>query len=373
MTTRMRACATIIVTALILASSGVSSAQLLGNLLGGTVGGSVGGTVDGSVGGSINGPVGGSVSGSVSGSVEGSVRGSVGDLFGDLFGPLAPPVTGSGPFVLSFETTSNLYGTPNGTQPAANPDYASATMTISVRQGKTDLQFITQGVRPNTIYTVWTVFYPLAWPIYFPPGSIRPALDPNFPQGPPGYYVEGGVVAPTASLSAQFTNGMKMDPGVTFVTDGYGNGYIHLTLDYNILGNTYDDAPPVGNKVIVTQCVVDTPGPQSGPCPSPSNVQRVTTTWLRMYIAQVPPSARAAYCANYDGSDSTSTYWQCIDPSTVDQRTGNGLPRVWRFPFDHFRLAAHPDGLTHGFIGGNEDEHVIDMVGRRCHLTNNCP
>jgi len=57
----------------------------------------------------------------------------------------------------------------------------------------------------------------------------------------------------------------------------------------------------------------------------------------------------------------------------VDPQTGNGLPRVWRFPFDHFRLAAHPDGLTHGFIGGNEAEHVIDMVGRRCHLTNTCP
>src|SRR5437016_1697988 len=145
MTTRMRACATIIVTALILASSGVSSAQLLGNLLGGTVGG----------------------------------------LFGDLFGPLAPPVPGSGPFILSFEATANLSGTPNGTQPATRPDYATATMTISVRRGKTDLQFVTQGVRPNTIYTIWTVFYPLAWPMYFPPGSIKPALDPNFPQGPP--------------------------------------------------------------------------------------------------------------------------------------------------------------------------------------------
>src|SRR5437764_990840 len=185
--------------------------------------------------------------------------------------------------------------------------------------------------------------------------------------------VVGGVVAPTASLSAQFTNGMGLDPGVTFVTDDWGNGQVRVTLDYNILGNTHDDGSPVGNKSIVTQCVVDSPGPQSGPCPSTSAIQRVTTTWLRKYIAQVPAADRASLCANYNSSDPSSIYWQCIDPATVDPQTGNGLPRVWRFPFDHFRLAAHPDGLTHGFIGGNEAEHVIDMVGRRCHLTNTCP
>jgi len=99
----------------------------------------------------------------------------------------------------------------------------------------------------------------------------------------------------------------------------------------------------------------------------------VTTTWLRKYIAQVAAVDRAAQCANYNPSDPGAIYWQCIDPATVDPHTGNGLPRVWRFPFDHFRLAAHPDGLTHGFIGGNESEHVIDMVGRRCKLTNTCP
>jgi hypothetical protein len=32
---------------------------------------------------------------------------------------------------------------------------------------------------------------------------------------------------------------------------------------------------------------------------------------------------------------------------------------------DHFRLANHPDGLTHGFISGNSVDHLIDMVGRR--------
>jgi hypothetical protein len=209
--------------------------------------------------------------------------------------------------------------------------------------------------------------------MYFAPGSARPALDPNYPAGPSGYYYEGGAVAPTASLTAGFTNGMGLDPGATFVTDGWGNATMRILLDYNILGNTYDDGPPVGNKTLVTQCVVDAPGPQRGPCTSSRNLQRVTTTWLRRYIAQVPSADRASYCGNYNASDPTQIFWQCIDPATMDPDTGNGLPRVWRFPFDHFRLAAHPDGLTHGFIGGNETEHVIDMVGRRCKLTNTCP
>jgi hypothetical protein len=266
-----------------------------------------------------------------------------------------------------------LYSTPNGSLPVMRPSSATGTMTLSVSNGHTDLQFSVNNLRPNTIYTIWTIFYPLQWPMYFAPGSVRPALDPNFPTGPVGYFFDGGVVAPTASLAAEFTNGMGLDPGVTFVTDSWGNGSARLTLDYNILGNTYDDGPPVGNKALVTQCVVDTPGPQRGPCPSASNVMRVTTTWLRKYIAQVPAADRAAQCANYNASDPGSIYWQCVEPSTVDPNTGAGLPRVWRFPFDHFRLAAHPDGLTHGFIGGNDGEHVIDMVGRRCKLTNTCP
>ena len=299
---------------------------------------------------------------------------------GGLFAPvkalvtgLAAPVLGTGPFVINFEPTPNLWAAPNGAQPVVWPDAAMGTMVLYLYNGQTVLQFTLTNARPNTIYTIWTVFYPLAWPIVLPAGSIRPPLDPNYPNGPPGYYVDAGVVAPTASMNAQFTNGMGPDPGATFATDNVGNGYVQITLDYNILGNTYDDGPPVGNKVLVTQCVVDSPGPQSGPCPSPSNILRVTTTWLRKYIAQVLPEGRASYCANYNASDPASIYWQCIDPSTVDSQSGNGLPRVWRFPFDHFRLAAHPDGLTHGFIGGNEGEHVIDMVGRRCQLTNNCP
>ena len=296
----------------------------------------------------------------------------VGGVVGGVTGLLAPSIS-PGQYTLRFEPTQMVYSTPNYSQPVMRPSSVSGTMTLSVSNGQTDVQFSVKNLRPNTIYTIWTVFYPLAWPMYFAPGSARPALDPNYPAGPLGYYVEGGAVAPTASLSAHFTNGMGLDPGVTFVTDAWGNGSIRLTLDYNILGNAYDDGPPVGNKSLVTQCVVDSPGPQRGPCPAASNVMRVTTTWLRKYIAQVPAADRVAQCANYDTSDPGAIYWQCIDPATVDPNSGNGLPRVWRFPFDHFRLAAHPDGLTHGFIGGNETEHVIDMVGRRCKLTNTCP
>jgi len=307
------------------------------------------------------------------GGLLGGLLGTVVGVVGGVVGILAPPVSGPGPYVLRFEPTQNIYSAPNGSLPVMRPSSVSGTMTMGVSNGQTDLQFSVKNLRPNTIYTIWTIFYPLAWPMYFPPGSVKPALDPNYPTGPAGYYVDGGVVAPTASLSAEFTNGMGLDPGVTFVTDGWGNGSVRLTLDYNILGNTYDDGPPVGNKALVTQCVVDSPGPQQGACPSSKNLQRVTTTWLRKYIAQVAAVDRAAQCANYNSSDPGAIYWQCVDPATVDPDTGYGLPRVWRFPFDHFRLAAHPDGLTHGFIGGNESEHVIDMVGRRCKLTNTCP
>jgi hypothetical protein len=302
----------------------------------------------------------------------GGLLGTVGSVVGGVVGVLAPPVSGPGPWVLRFEPTPLVYTTPNGSLPVMRPSSVSGTMTISVANGQTDVQFSVKNLRPRTIYTIWTVFYPLQWPLYVAPGSTRPANDPNFPNGPVGYYVDGSPVAPAASLSAEFTNGMGLDPGITFVTDSWGNGAVRLTLDYNILGNTYDDGPPVGNKAMVTQCVVDSPGPHRGPCPSGST-HRVTTTWLRKYIAQVPAADREAQCANYLPSEPGVIFWQCIDPDTVDPETGNGLPRVWRFPFDHFRLAAHPDGLTHGFIGGNETEQVIDMVGRRCKLTNTCP
>src|SRR2546427_5294564 len=240
--------------------------------------------------------------------------GTVTAVVGGVVGLLAPTIS-PGQYTLRFEPTQMVYSTPNGSQPVVRPSSVSGTMTMSVSNGQTDLQFSVKNLRPNTIYTIWTIFYPLAWPMYFPPGSVKPALDPNYPTGPAGYYVDAGVVAPTASMSAEFTNGMGLDPGVTFVTDGWGNGSVRVILDYNILGNTYDDGPPVGNKALVTQCVVDSPGPQRGAGPSSSNVQRATTTWLRKYIAQVAAVDRAAQCANYNSSDPGGGFWPCGDPA----------------------------------------------------------
>src|SRR2546427_103821 len=104
------------------------------------------------------------------------------------------------------------------------------------------------------------------------------------------------------------------------------------------------------------------------PLPSdpPCTPIKVATTWLRKFIGDYSPAERLSACANYEalavrpGID--PRYWQCIDPAT-------GLPRVQRYKFDHFRLAPHPDDLTHGLFGGNGTDHFIDMVGRRCQIT----
>jgi hypothetical protein len=152
---------------------------------------------------------------------------------------------------------------------------------------------------------------------------------------------------------------MGLDPGMTFVTDALGDGVASITVDYNLLGGP-DDGAPLGNKNIAVQSVC--PRDQSAPC---KNVN-VATTWLRKFIGDYPPGQRPLKCANYEaltlrpGID--PLYWQCVDPAT-------GLPRVHRYAFDHFRLAPHPDGLTHGLFGGNGTDHFIDMVGRRCQLT----
>ena len=109
---------------------------------------------------------------------------------------------------------------------------------------------------------------------------------------------------------------------------------------------------------------------------------KVTTTWLRRFIGEFRLENRASVCANYDTSADPSNpeydpvgsngmdakYWQCVDPVTMDLETESGLPRVHTFEFDHFRLANHPDRLTHGFIGGNATDHWIDMIGRRADI-----
>jgi len=133
----------------------------------------------------------------------------------------------------------------------------------------------------------------------------------------------------------------------------------------------------VSNKNLVTQCVSRSFDATKG-CP---NSVKITTTWLRTFIGEFPPSERTRRCANYDPdadsdvvSDETkrrgadARLWQCVDPASVNPRTGRFIVRVPRFEFDHFRLAAHPDSLTHGFIGGNGTDHRIDMVGRRSDL-----
>ncbi len=326
------------------------------------------------------------------------------------------------PIVLDFEPTITLLSTPNGTNPSASGLSATAWMVINQASG--DLNFFVRGARPNTLYTVWTVFRPLKWcspsdPDFAPgcPSAFKLAdgsmdIKPGFTSflaGSLPFYPEAGAVAPTASTASEFTSGMGLDPGATFFTNNNGDGQVHVKLDYNLLGTTYDDGPPVGNVTVVAQCALPG-GPPAGPSymanvdaqgnpkstglPAPitsSNCPKaaitlangtsktmqpkftVTSSWLRKYIVQIDPADRAAKCANYDPLDPTSIFWQCIDPATVNPQNGTGLPRVWRYPFDHFRLAAHPDELTHGFIGGSAFEHAIDFVGRRCTLTNTCP
>ena len=261
-------------------------------------------------------------------------------------------------YILYFRPTQN-----------APPD-ASAKMTIAVdvSRGDTLVKFSVRHAYPNTLYTIWTVFNELRWPlpkkgVDVPAGSA--AKRPGFPQ-------DGNGVSPLARLDAPFTSGMGIDPGASFVTDEYGDGDITLTLDYDLIREA-----PVSNKNLVTQCVSRSFDATKG-CP---DRVKVTTTWLRTFIGEFPPSDRARYCANYDPdadsdvvSDETkrrgadARLWQCVDPASVNPRTGRFIVRVPRFEFDHFRLAAHPDSLTHGFIGGNGTDHRIDMVGRRSDL-----
>lgn len=252
------------------------------------------------------------------------------------------------------------------------PPGALATLKLEVTDRRmTKVNFKVSGAHPNTVYTLWIVFNRLL--------SI-PATGVGVPSSPaserPGFPPEGNAVSPFARLDSGFTSGMGLDPGASFITDGNGRGQFSLTLDYDLTREA-----PVSNKDMIVQCV---PGPvEAGACPPPSRLVRVTTTWLRQFIGQVPAAERSATCANYDPlADPTSgTYnpitskgmnallWQCVDPATVDPSTGTGLPRVRRFTFDHIRLANHPDDLTHGFIGGNSEvDHWIDMVGRAADL-----
>src|SRR5262249_33673686 len=135
--------------------------------------------------------------------------------------------------------------------------------------------------------------------------STKPGLGDR----PADFYPEAGLVAPTASMAQAFTGGMGIDPGASFFTNQNGDGQVHVTLDYNLLGglnqdgtiNYGDDGPPVGNKTTVQQCVQPGP-PLTYPLNCPSSVPipgtlpslptkptyTVTSTWLRKFIYQVP-------------------------------------------------------------------------------------
>src|SRR5213594_4245528 len=225
-------------------------------------------------------------------------------------------------YILYFRPTQNA------------PPGASGKMKISVgtSRGDTRVKFSVRHTYPNTLYTIWTVFNELRWPL-----------------------PKKGV-----------------DVGASFVTDEDGDGEIALTLDYDLIREA-----PVSNKDVITQCVSRVFDATKG-C---LDTVKITTTWLRTFVGEFPPSERARRCANYDPdadsdvvSDETkrrgadARLWQCVDPTSVNRRSGRFIVRVPRFEFDHFRLAAHPDSLTHGFIGGNGTDHRIDMVGRRSDL-----
>lgn len=255
---------------------------------------------------------------------------------------LAPWVSAAQEHTLDFKPTQNA------------PAGISGTMTIEVKSGQTKARFRLNGGYPDTVYTIWIVYnvLQLANPLA---NSMEATERPGFPP-------EGNGVAPLGRLDAAFTSGMGMDPGASFVTDDHGNGDVDVELDYDLIR-----AAPVANSDVILQCA-----------PAATNCLkqiRVTTTWLRRYIGEFPLVHRPRLCANYDarfdkesgvydpvlskGTD--ARFWQCINPDT-------GLPRVHRYTFDHFRLANHPDDLTHGFIGGDKVDHWIDMVGRRCDL-----
>jgi hypothetical protein len=241
-------------------------------------------------------------------------------------------------------------------------------MRITVMNGNTIVTFKLRGGYPDTVYTIWTVFSQLVWP--YTPDPNNPTRVPATPATDhPGFPPDGNGISPTARLGKPFTDGMGWDQGMTFVTDRNGHGEKRVMLDFNLIYEA-----PVSNSGEILQCA-----PTSSNC---TKKVRVTTTWLRRFIGEFAIADRSAMCANYDyksDADPANPFydpvvpgldarlWQCVDPATVNGN-GGGLPRVHRFEFDHFRLAPHPDRLTHGFIGGNTTDHFIDMIGRRCDL-----
>ncbi len=262
-------------------------------------------------------------------------------------------------YTLGFEPTQNALAGSYG------------VMTIKPLPGGTFVSFELQGGYPSTVYTIWTVYNLLVVPL--PTSGTAVPACPATGGGPvgcptdprPGFPPEGNGVAPLARLDKPFTDGMGLDQGMTFVTNDSGDGSASINLDYDLLGGP-EGGPPVGNKDFAVQTVCPVELGPVDPCISPPGIKiNVATTWLRKFIGDYSPKQRSSMCANYEtvalrpGID--PRYWQCIDPAT-------GMPRVHRYAFDHFRLAPHPDDLTHGLFGGNGTDHFIDMVGRRCQI-----
>jgi hypothetical protein len=257
---------------------------------------------------------------------------------------------------------------------------AGGTMTIRVLSDKQSIiQFKVWNLYPDTVYTIWTVFNDLKWRPGFEPAkdaegnyvsNTVPACSATGGgctgwKGWADYPREGGKVSPTGAIRSAYTHGIRLDPGSTFKTDRHGNGLVTVKLDFDAL-----DANPVSLKQLLQQCRPGT-ADSAGKC-SGDNLVDVTTTWMREFIARYPLAERAAKCANYDprfdpessefdpaGAHRTDArFWQCVDPDT-------DLVRVERYPFAHFRIANHPDALTHGHIGGDHNDHWIDLVGPR--------
>jgi hypothetical protein len=250
------------------------------------------------------------------------------------------------------------------------PAGAEGGMTIASGSGQSTVKISLRGLYAHTVYTVWTVFNVLecaACGAGAEVPSTSASVYPDFPR-------DGNGVSPTAPLGAGFTSGMGMDPGLNVVTDKDGNGDAEIQLDFDIVSQA-----PVSSRDIIRQCgpmpAVGWDATAGSICAAGSKPLRITTTWLRRFIGEFPVGQRQARCANYDphldqdlpsydvitAKGQNSALWQCVNPA-------NGLPRVVFYTFDHFRLANHPDELTHGFIGGNPTDHFIDMVGRRCDL-----
>src|SRR5437870_3338273 len=95
-------------------------------------------------------------------------------------------------YILHFRPTQNA------------PPGASGRMEITVGSGRGDtaVGFSVRHAYPNTLYTIWTVFAELKWPL--PKKGIE---VPTYPVSDrPGFPSEGNAVSPLARLDDRFTS-----------------------------------------------------------------------------------------------------------------------------------------------------------------------